>query len=127
MSKGLESHGFTVLESDILNGHDFLVDSPPDNWNVIITNPPYSLKDDFLKRCYDLGKPFALLLPLTSLEGRNRQRLFGDNGIEIIIMEHRVAFVIPSGKDSSPWFMTAWFTWGLDIGKQLTFQISSNK
>ena len=127
LSKGLESHGFTALESDILTGHDFLKDPPLGDWDAIVTNPPYSLKDEFLKRCYDLGKPFALLMPLTSLEGRNRQRLFGFNSVEIIIMERRVNFVTPSGEGGGSWFMTAWFTWGLEIGRELTFQIATNQ
>jgi len=36
------------------------------NWDCIVTNPPYSLKEKFLRKCYELGKPFALLLPLTA-------------------------------------------------------------
>lgn len=127
LSRGLESHGFNVIETDILTGHDFLKDSPPDDWDVIVTNPPYSLKDEFLARCYALGKPFALLMPLTSLEGRKRQRLFGLHGVEMIIMERRVNFVTPTGDGKGSWFMTAWFTWGLDIGRELTFQIATNQ
>ena len=26
--------------------------------NFIITNPPYSKKDKFIERCYEIGKPF---------------------------------------------------------------------
>mgnify|MGYP001615675510 FL=1 len=35
----------------------------PDEWDCIITNPPFSLKTEFLIRAYNLGKPFAFLLP----------------------------------------------------------------
>ena len=40
----------------------------PVQFDCIITNPPFSLKQEFLQRCYELGKPFALLLPLTTFE-----------------------------------------------------------
>ena len=35
-----------------------------DNYDIIITNPPYSFKDEFLQKAFELGKPFAFLLPL---------------------------------------------------------------
>ena len=30
-------------------------------------------------------------------------------------------FETPSGNGKGSWFATAWFTWGLNIGQQLTF------
>ena len=68
-----------------------------------------------------LGKPFALLLPLTTLETRTRQQLFQRYGLEIVLFDRRINFHVPSGKESKSWFATAWFTWGLDIGKELNF------
>lgn len=89
--------------------------------DCIITNPPFSLKDEFLTRCYALGKPFALLLPFTALEGQVRQALYREHGLELIVLPRRVNFETPSGKGSSSWFGTAWFTWKLGVGQQLTF------
>jgi len=59
-----------------VSGNDFLVDEPAFAYDCIITNPPYSIKDRFLTRCYELKKPFALLMPLTALEGKYRQQLY---------------------------------------------------
>ena len=115
----LRTKGLDVIATDILTGQDFL-NWHPKKFDCIVTNPPYSLKDDFLKRCYLLEKPFALLLPLTTLEG-NRQHWLEKYGIEIILMDKRINFETPSGNGSGAWFATAWFTWGLNIGKQLTF------
>ena len=53
--------------------------------DFIITNPPYSLKEEFLHRAYELGKPFAFLMPLTALEGKERNRLYRLFGIKLII------------------------------------------
>jgi len=119
--KALESKNYKVIGSDILTGKDFLRSNGVE-CDCIITNPPYSLKEDFLIRCYALEKPFALLLPITSLEGQDRQRLFDENGVEILLFDKRINFVTPEGmKASGSWFATAWFTWGLNIGRQLTF------
>lgn len=116
----LRRRDYQVTGSDILTGQDFL-SWTPDHFDCIITNPPYSIKHKFLIRCYQLGKPFALLLPLTTLETRTRQQLFGKYGVEIILFDKRINFHVPSGKESKSWFATAWFTWGLSIGRQLTF------
>ena len=118
--KALREYGYRVIGSDILTGRDFLT-CAPDYFDCIVTNPPYSIKHKFLTRCYQLGKPFALLLPLTTLETRTRQQLFAQYGLEIILFDKRINFHVPSGKESKSWFATAWFTNGLKIGKELTF------
>jgi len=61
-------------------------------FDVIITNPPYSLKNVFLKRAFELGKPFAFLLPLTALEGIKRGALYKKYGIQLIIPNRRINF-----------------------------------
>ena len=40
--------------------------------DIIITNPPYSNKRDFIERAIKLKRKFAFLVPLTTLEGRSQ-------------------------------------------------------
>lgn len=123
--KALEGKGYNVLATDINGGGnsklDFIIDTMSFPYDCIITNPPYSLKQQFLQRCYELQKPFALLLPLTTFETRKRQALFKKYGLEVIFFPKRINFETPSGKGSGSWFATAWFTWGLNIGKELNW------
>lgn len=119
MVEALRAKGFKTIGTDIAEGYDFLSWEPPE-WDCVVTNPPYSLKDQFVRRCYRLGKPFAMLMPLTALESAERQRLYRDQGLELVVLDKRVNFVrADDGKRS--WFASAWFTNGLDIGRQLTF------
>ena len=60
---------------------DFFIDKPI-QWDCIITNPPYSIKEKFLRRCFELETPFALLMPLTALEGKKRGELYRKFGIQ---------------------------------------------
>lgn len=120
--KGLEEAGFRVIGTDILTGHDFLTYEPV-YYDCIVTNPPYSLKQEFLERAYELGKPFALLLPLTTFETEKRQKLFRKYGLEVIFFNKRINFETPSGNGSGSWFATAWFTWGLGLPNQLNFEV----
>ncbi len=112
----LKKKGFNVVGFDI---QDFFFTNEF-GCDVIITNPPYSKKDEFLKRAYELGKPFAFLLPLTALEGIKRSVLYKKYGLQIIIPNRRINFITPNGGSSS-WFATAWFTWGLNLPKDLMF------
>lgn len=109
------------LHDDCKYMQDFLTYEPDFHYDCIVTNPPYSLKTEFLERCYELGKPFALLMPLTTLETDKRQKLFKKYGIQVILFNKRINFEMPSGKGSSSWFATAWFASGLNLPEQLNF------
>lgn len=113
--------GYNVVGSDIIsNKHNFLY-WKPDRFDCIITNPPYSIKEKFLERCYQLKKPFALLMPLTALESQSRQKLYRKYGLQLILMDGRINFETPKTKGSGSWFATAWFTNGLNLPKELNF------
>ena len=113
LEKALKDNGLNVVGTDIKTGFDFVKDKQDFNFDLIITNPPYSLKNEFLKKAYEYGKPFALLLPLTALESKERQSLYEKYGIEILLLNKRINFETPGGKGSSSWFATAWFCWKL--------------
>jgi len=117
LAKALIDKGYSVRSTDILQGRDFLTWAP-DQWDCVVTNPPFSLKQEFLERCYRLGKPFALLLPLTTFETPARQALFREYGVQVIFFDKRINFETPSGNGGGSWFATAWFTWGLEIPKE---------
>jgi len=142
LSEELFSKGFSVVGSDVLTNKypaitnysevhqvpyvrnwnkDFLK-WKPEHFDCIITNPPFSLKQEFLERCYELGKPFALLLPLTTFETEKRQNLFKKHGVQVIFFDKRINFETPDGiGNSGVWFASAWFTYGLNLPKDLNF------
>lgn len=118
LAEHFNKHGFKVCGR---KDDDFLKrDVCLDGIGVIITNPPFSFKDEFLKRAFEIDKPFAFLLPLTALEGIKRGKMFREKEIQIIIPNKRINFEIPSGKKSS-WYATAWFCYKLNLPKQLNF------
>ena len=118
LAKHFKQEGFKVIGSRDI---DFLKHKPTADFDCIITNPPYSLKEEFLEKCYELNKPFALLMPLTALEGKARGQLYRKYGIQLIIPNKRINFITPSGKGSGSWFQVAWFCWKLNLPKDLMF------
>ena len=128
--RGLQKNNYSVVGTDLYCDfgneplRNFLDDTPSKVFDCIITNPPFSLKQQFLERCYALEKPFALLLPLTTFETAKRQKLFKKNGVEVIFFDRRINFETPNKVEkSSAWFATAWFTHGLNIGRELSFEV----
>lgn len=121
LSRELMKRKFDVVETDILGENFDFLKNKPAQWDCIITNPPFSLKQEFLQRCYELKTPFALLLPLTTFETAKRQNLFKKHGLQVIFFDKRINFETPSGKGSGSWFASAWFTWGLNLPKELNF------
>ena len=76
------------------------------------------MKNEFLRKCYEYNKPFALLLPITALEGKERNKLYKDNGLEIIVLDKRINFM---KHKKNVWFNTSWFCRGMAT-KQLNFE-----
>lgn len=64
--------GFKVIRSHIDEGKNFFYYEPEEHYDIIISNPPFSIKDDVLKRLDELGKPYAMLLPIPTLQGQSR-------------------------------------------------------
>lgn len=88
--KVLTSNGYKVIATDIEHGYDFFNYEPEEYYDIIISNPPFSMKDKVLKRIQELNKPFALLLPLPSLQGEKRFESLKDT--QALIFDKRVNY-----------------------------------
>lgn len=82
--------GDNVVRSHISEGQDFF-NYEPEHWDVMISNPPFSKKDAVLQRAYELSKPFALLLPANSIQGKKRFQIFR-NEIQLLCFDSRIDF-----------------------------------
>lgn len=76
--------------SHLDDGKDFF-EYEPEHWDIMISNPPFSKKDKVLERAYQLGKPFALLLPVNSIQGKARHKIF-QNDIQLLVFDTRVDY-----------------------------------
>ena len=82
--------GHQVVRSSLAEGQDFF-SYEPEQWDIMISNPPFSKKDEVLQRAYELGKPFALLLPANSIQGKKRFQIF-QNEIQMLCFDVRIDF-----------------------------------
>lgn len=100
------------LGDDVAGGLDFFDYLPP-HFDAIVTNPPYSIKFDWLERCYQLGKPFALLVPVEMIGAQAAQRQMERYGVELLLLNRRVNFEMPNKgwAGSSAQFPVLWLCW----------------
>lgn len=95
--KVLSEHGFTVIHGHIRTGQDFFQAAVPD-CDYIISNPPYSLKSKVIKRLYEIGKPFAMLVNFQGIfDSRERFRMFKENRVEMLWLSPRVNYLTGNG------------------------------
>ena len=70
--KLIREAGHKVIASHIDEDKNFFFYEPEEHYDYIISNPPFSIKDEILARLYELNKPYAMLLPIPTLQGQKR-------------------------------------------------------
>ena len=52
-------------------------------YDYLITNPPFSIKDDIIEKCIKDNRRCCLVLPISSLSGVKRHKLYKENNIKL--------------------------------------------
>ena len=90
----LKELGYKTIRSSLKDEQDFFK-YEPSSWDIIISNPPFSIKDKVIDRLYSFNKPFAVLLPLNSLQGKTRYKYF-KQGIQLLSFDSRICYHNPN-------------------------------
>ena len=88
-----------VVASHIWTGQDFF-DYEPDEWDVIVSNPPFTNKRKYFERALSFDKPFALIMTNTWLNDSAPKQLFKDKDLQLLMFDKRMKFVSPDGRDN---------------------------
>ncbi len=113
---------YQVMESGIKQ--NYFVCKPPKFYDVQITNPPWSKKFKWIPRAIEQGKPWALLVPISTISAIQIIRLIEVHELEIIHPYQRIDFKMPiaqSFEESRSHLDTVWLTQGFHIGERLTY------
>ena len=124
--KVLKSKGFNVINTHIMNGEDFFDINL--ECDYIISNPPYSLRNEVLAKLFKIGRPFAMLMNTNGLfDSRIRWDLFKNNDFSLIYLKGRTSFMQEYGVEqkTSPPFQSAYICSGLS-DKQILFEERSD-
>lgn len=105
----LEEKGLTVTWSEIQESKDFF------DWDekvdLILTNPPYSLAQEFIKHALPRADLVIMLLRLNFLGAQKRYKFWCDNEPDALyVLSKRPSFT-GKGTDATDY---AWFVWQQD-------------
>ena len=117
MAEVMKEMGYKVISSDLNDmgygstGIDYLnADMVECDW--IITNPPFKISVDFIKKCREHGKPFALLLKSQYWHSKGRIQIFNDYKPKAILpLTWRPDFLFGT-KGGAPTMECIWTVWG---------------
>ena len=113
MVQTMKNMGYATIGSDIQTGEDFLT-IPFKECDWIITNPPFSLAEDFIKRCNQHNRPFALLLKSQYWHAKKRQAIFDEIRPSYILpLTWRPDFLFKTRGKGAPLMDVMWVVWGL--------------
>lgn len=118
----VDQFGLAVIKTGI--EENFFECEPPPHYDLQVTNPPWGKKYKWLKRSLKQRKPFALLLPGRMIFAAKAIHLIENSNLEIIQIYPRVGYLscnMTSFLKSRPQLDSCWVTWGLNVGRRLTY------
>lgn len=89
--RALRDNGNTVIYSHIWDGKDFFK-YEPDEYDCIISNPPFTKKLEVFDRLYQLDKPFAMVCGLPILNYQEVGEFFVGKDVQLLIVDKKVSF-----------------------------------
>jgi len=107
-----------VVRSHIFEGKDFF-DYEPKNWNIIVSNPPFTNKRKYFERALSFNKPFALIMTNTWLNDSAPKQLFKDKDLQLLMFDKRMKFISPDGRPNDKiTFSSSYYCWNF-LPKQI--------
>ena len=70
--------GYSVIGTDIVTGQDYLTTDLREDYEWIITNPPFCSAQEFIMKSAARNKPFALLLKSQYWHSAKRRKIFSE-------------------------------------------------
>lgn len=102
-----------VVRGHISEGKDYY-DYEPDEWDVMISNPPFTRKRKIFERALSFNKPFALLMTNTWLNDSAPKQLFKDKDLQMLMFDKRIKYT----DNNKITFSSSYYCWNF-LPKQI--------
>lgn len=122
--KVLTEQGYKVVYSHIENGQDFYT-YEPEEWDILVSNPPFTNKRQIFERALSFGKPFALIMSNTWLNDSAPKQVFKDKQLQILFFEERMKFSNNGVVQNKITFSSSYFCYNL-LPKDIVMDRLSN-
>jgi len=111
----LRDMGFNVVGNPTI---DFFGELP--EYDIIVSNPPYSMKKKIFQRLAVLDKPFILILPISTITKQFVKVLERDK-VQMIIPSKRMQFEKAGVELSRCWFDTCFLCYKMNLERDISF------
>ena len=119
--KQISDAWFQVIASHIDNWQDFF-EYEPNEWDIIISNPPFTNKRKYFERALSFWKPFVLIMTNTWLNDAAPKQLFKDKDLQLLMFDKRMKFISPDGRDNNKiTFSSSYYCWNF-LPKQIIME-----
>lgn len=122
----LLSRECNVVHGHIATGQDFFdYTAPPADVQCVVSNPPFSKRNEIFQRLYEWDIPFALIMNMNGIfDSKQRYEMFKDKDVEFLIPKGRMKFFTEDGiTKNSPNFQSIYVCSKM-LDKQLEFSKS---
>ena len=110
-----------VTYSHIGTGRDFF-EYEPFEWDVMVSNPPFTNKRKYFERALSFNKPFALIMTNTWLNDSAPKQLFMDKDLQLLMFDKRMKFISPDGRNNDKiTFSSSYYCWNM-LPKQIVME-----
>jgi len=99
-----------VVFSHIATRQDFF-NYEPKQWDVIVSNPPFTNKRKFFERALSFNKPFALIMTNTWLNDAAPKQLFKEKELQLLLFDKRMKFNYQGITKHKITFSSSYYCW----------------
>lgn len=127
----LKERGYNVIYTHIDTGQDFLSYNPNFNWDIMISNPPFSKRTKFFNRINYHNKPYIMLQPLMFFNNNSmiRELTKDSNRYRFLFPTNRMGFITKQGKeyDKTTSFYSFWICKDIFLDKPTFIELNSKE
>lgn len=99
---------------------DFFEEHKNIDYDLILSNIPFSIKIKIMKELKQIGKPFMILIPVTSLASQYIYKIF-NNELQILIPSKRIQFIVDGHQTSRNCFSCIWVAWKMELKQDINY------
>ena len=90
------------------------------DYDIIISNPPFSIKQKIFTKLKEINKPFILIVPVSIITKKYFMDNFKDD-FQIIIPKKRIQFIKDEVQTKRCWFDCVYIAYKINLEKDITF------
>src|SRR5210317_347769 len=113
----ITSFGFNVIHKD----EDFFLHYNDYQYDIIVSNPPFSIKKKVFDTLKEIDKPFIMIVPVSTITKQFFRDKYKNEDITILIPPKRLQFSKKYVELNRCWFDCLFVCYKLGLDKQMIF------